>query len=78
MAMPVKTSLLDWKEGQQALPNPFMGTNRHPNVLWEGEMHNVMLAQDATSQFCSMQLRAEMPYKRYSIHLNEVLDKYFY
>ena len=41
-------------------------------------MHDVMLAQGATSQFCSTQLHAKMSYKHYGIHSNEMLDKYFY
>ena len=41
-------------------------------------MHDVMLSRGDTSQFCSTRLRVEMPYKRYGIHSNEVLDRYFY
>src|ERR1700676_4836448 len=78
MAMPVKTSLLDRSEGQQALADPFMGANRHPNTSREGEMHDVMLSRGDTSQFCLTRLCIEMPYKCYSIHSNEVLDRYFY
>ena len=55
-----------------------MGANRHPNASREGEIHDVMLLQGATSQLGSTQSHVEMPYKRYGIHSNEVLDRYFY
>jgi len=53
--MPVKANLLEQREGHLALANPFMGANRHPDVLQEVDMHDVMLSQGATSQFHLMQ-----------------------
>jgi len=49
--MPVKTNILEQREGHLALVNPFMGANKHPDVSQEAEMHNVILSQGATSQF---------------------------
>jgi hypothetical protein len=69
---------LEQRKGQEALANPLMGANKHPNMSQEGEMHDVMLLQGAISQFCLMQSHVEMPYKHYGIHSNEVLDRYFY
>jgi hypothetical protein len=70
--------LLERREGQEALAKTTMGANRHPDMSREGETDDVMLLQDTTSQPCSMRLRIEMPYKRYGIHSNKVLDRYFY
>jgi len=53
-----------------------MGAKRYPNKLQEGEVHDAIWC--ARSQIWPMQICDYMPYKCYSIHLNEVLDKYFY
>jgi hypothetical protein len=55
-----------------------MGANRHPDMSQEGEIYDVMLLQDTTSQLCLMRLHIEIPYKYYGIHSNEVLNRYFY
>jgi hypothetical protein len=58
--------------------NPNGGANRHPNASQEAEMHDVMLSRGAASQPRAPRGAELMPYKRYGIHSNEVLNKYFY
>ena len=62
----------------RALPNPYWGANRHPRVSLEGVEHDTTQPHRATSQPRPMQGCDDMLFKRYGIHSNKVLDRYFY
>ena len=76
--MPAQINILEQGMASRALPNPYWGANRHPRASREGVEHDVMQPRHATSQPRPMRGCDDMPFKRYGVHSNEVLDGYFY
>jgi len=78
LAMPAQINILERGMASRALPNLFWGANGHPRASREGVEHDTTQPRRATSQPCPTRGCDDMPFKRYGVHSNEVLDRYFY